>query len=170
MFSCDSFLWFIAQVRQQLHQALIFFIVLCSFAYPVKGRGTLEKLWMRRLCPEVKPWTFCIPLTEKLPLSHTLHHPFLKPWNEVNKQNYGRTWSIIRRDVNQRATIIFSSCLRYTKMTDFPPLSYSSTCKIPTIYIPEACKRCTFWVKATLYWTLRGVPFLSVHIPVLLWL
>lgn len=77
MFSCDSFLWFIAQVRQQLHQALILLIVLCSFAYPVKGRGTLEKLWMGRLCPEVKPWPFCIPLTEKLPLSHTLHHPFL---------------------------------------------------------------------------------------------
>lgn len=164
MFSCDSFLWFIAQVRQQLHQALILLIVLCSFAYPVKGRGTLEKLWMGRLCPEVKPWPFCIPLTEKLPLSHTLHHPFLI--NNIMEEHEALSEEMLTKELLS----FFSSCLRYTKMTDFPPLSYSSTCKIPTIYIPEACKRCTFWVKATLYWTLRGVPFLSVHIPVLLWL
>ena len=83
---------------------------------------TLEGGAAGRLRPEVplpfyilfwqKEYPFYIPFIEKRYSFYipTLEHctPFLSPYHEFNEQYYGRITSIIRRNVKQTTSIIYS--------------------------------------------------------------
>ena len=104
------------------------------------GGGYLIKFNWVRLHPEIQPLTllytilsekvpFYIPFIEKRYPFHipTLEHctPFLSPYNEVNKQYYGRISSIIRKKMLSKRQVLF---IQFT-LCDFPILLYTSTLK-----------------------------------------